>query len=139
MTSTWRIGPQGLDHGHPAFLPLSITSSLRGLRPLAPVQARVKREVSGVRLSWIRQTRVEGDSWEFAEVPLGEAIENYRAEILNGAAVVRSFTVNLPEVFYSDSEMTVDFGGPQNSLTVRVAQISTATGPGTILERILNV
>ncbi len=139
LPSTWRIGPQGLDHGHPAFLQLAINATLRGLRPLAPVQARARRDGAGVRLSWIRQTRSEGDSWEFAEVPLAETTESYRAEIVNAGNVVRSFSTAVPEVFYSDGEMTTDFGAPQESLTVRLAQLSAATGPGTILERILNV
>ena len=139
LPTTWRIGPPGLDHGHPAYLPLAIGASVAGLRPLAPVRLKARRDGAGVRLTWIRQTRLEGDNWEYADVPLAETSESYRVEILNGSIVVRSFATTVPEVFYTDLEMTADFGSPQSSLKIRVAQLSAATGPGAVLERILNV
>ena len=139
LPSTWRIGPQGLDHGHPAYRQMELASALRSLRPLAPVHARARRETMGVTISWLRQTRSDGDSWEYAEVPLAETIESYKADILNGSAIVRSFNTTTPQIFYADGDMTIDFGAVQSSLTFRVAQISAATGIGTTLQRTLNV
>jgi hypothetical protein len=72
-------------------------------------------------------------------VPLGEANEAFTLQVMNGANVMRSWSTATPRQIYSDSNMTVDFGAPPSTLTLRVAQSSAATGPGPFLERTLNV
>jgi hypothetical protein len=139
LPSTWRVGPAFLDSAHPSYLQLSMDSTLRALRPLSPVHARMKRVPGGVELRWIRQTRVSGDSWDLAEVPLGEDSESYLLEILDDATVKRTETLSSPAYFYADAAMTADFGAPQTTLRLRVAQLSAVIGPGTSLERLLHV
>lgn len=139
LPSIWRIGPARLDHGHPAYVEITMAATLRALRPLAPVQPRMKRELGGIALSWIRQTRISGDSWDLADVPLGEDSEAYRLDILDGATLKRSVNLSTPSYFYSDAAMTSDFGAPQATLRIRVAQLSASIGPGTPLERLLHV
>jgi hypothetical protein len=137
--SLWRLGPAALDQGHPSYVELTLSPTLKALRPLSPVRLKARREGAGVAINWIRQTRASGDSWDVAEVPLGEDAEAYQLDVLNGPSVVRSFTGNASQAFYSDAEMTADFGAPQSTLTLRVAQLSAVTGAGTSLERTLNV
>jgi hypothetical protein len=36
------------------------------------------------RSRWIRRTRIDGDSWDLLEVPLGEEGERYEVAILDG-------------------------------------------------------
>jgi hypothetical protein len=139
LPSTWRIGPAHLDHAHPCYLEKNINGTLKALRPLAPVQPRMKKVAGGVELSWIRQTREAGGSWDLAEVPLGEERESYLLDILDGATVKRGVTLFAPSYFYSDAAMTTDFGAPQTSVALRVAQLSALVGAGTPLERLLNV
>jgi hypothetical protein len=139
LPSTWRIGPAHLDHAHPSYLEKPINNTLKALRPLAPVQPRMKRAAGGVELNWIRQTRKAGDSWDLAEVPLGEESESYLLEILDGGTIKRSVTLSTPNYFYSDAAMTTDFGTPQTSIRLRVTQLSAVVGAGTPLERLLNV
>jgi hypothetical protein len=105
------------------------TPHATALRPLAPVHLKAKRTGDGITLSWIRRTRVDGDTW-VGEVPLGEDREQYAVEILSGADVVRTLSVTTPIVLYPAADELADFGVTQTSLTVRVAQLSATVGAG---------
>ncbi len=82
-------------------------------------------------LSWLRRTRVGGDSWEAAEVPLSEDSERYEVDVLNGAAVVRTIAATVPGLTYTVAQQTADFGAAQASVSLKVYQISTLFGRGT--------
>jgi hypothetical protein len=82
-----------------------------------------------VRLSWVRRTRLGGDSW-VAEVPLGQQVEEYTATILNGSTAVRTLRVGASEALYTAAEQTADFGALLASLTWGVAQVSRVYGAG---------
>jgi hypothetical protein len=99
------------------------------------VHLRATREqASGdIQLSWIRRTRIGGDSW-LNEVLLGEEIEEYNVQILDGAAVVRTMRVSSPSALYLVAQQTADFGGLPASLAWRVAQVSRVLGPGASTE-----
>jgi hypothetical protein len=86
-----------------------------------------------VSLSWIRRTRVGGDSW-LNEVPLGEETEEYDVLILDGANVVRTIRVTSQGTLYTAAQQTADFGAPPATLAWRVAQISRAYGRGVAAE-----
>ena len=90
LENTWRVGPAQLDSGHSSYLELILQGQAKGLRPLSPCQLRARRDGADVVFTWIRRTRIDGDGWELAEMPLGEESESYRLEILDGAAVKRS-------------------------------------------------
>jgi hypothetical protein len=139
VPSTWRVGPQSLDHGHPSYVTVDIPPTLKALRPLVPAHISAKRTASGLEISWIRQTRSGGDAWELQDVPLGEATEAYTLQVMNGANMLRSWSTTVPQQVYIDSDITTDFGSQPTTLSLRVAQFSAATGPGPFLERTLNV
>jgi GTA TIM-barrel-like domain/Putative phage tail protein len=126
----WRIAPEGRDHADPMAVSLSTTATGEALLPLAPVRLAARRVEGGVRLSWIRRARGGGDSWELAEVPLGEAEEAYALDILSGATVKRSVRTSAPVWLYGAADEMADFGAPQTALRLRVRQISQAAGPG---------
>jgi len=63
-------------------------------------------------------------------VPLGEDAEAYTLDILSGATVVRSMTCATPAALYANADELADFGAPQTSLRVRVAQLSSTVGAG---------
>jgi hypothetical protein len=88
-----------------------------------------------VTVYWVRQTRIGGDAWEPVEVPLGEAGEAYRVEILDGSAVVRSVTRSSPTLVYAAAEQIADFGALPDAIGVRVRQVSATDGPGSPVER----
>lgn len=131
---TWRVGPANADVSEPSYLEATVTMTGRGLRPLPPVHLRGRRNhASGDwSLCWIRQTRIGGDAWDRTEVPLGEASEAYRLEILDPGddSVVRTVAVTSPGYLYAAAQQTADFGSTVWNVKIRVAQLSEAFGPG---------
>ena len=128
----YRFGAARDDHAAPSFAEHTIVAGGSGLRPFAPVHLRARREdASGdIALRWIRRTRLGGDNWEAAEVPLGEESERYLAEVMDGESVKRSFDVTAAEAIYGAAQQTADWGALPASLTWRVRQWSTAYGWG---------
>jgi hypothetical protein len=118
------------DHGDAAALAIEAIPQATALRPLSPVHLRGTRVDGSVRISWVRRTRRDGDSWAAGDVPLGEEREAYAVDILSGSAVVRTFNVNEPTVLYPAADELADFGALQASITVSVAQLSTTVGRG---------
>ena len=139
LPQTWRVGPARYDQAHLSYAEVTFDGDLKSLRPLPPAQLRAQQIVGGLQLSWIRRTRIDGDSWNVAEIPLGEDQESYQLEILGGTTVVRTVTVTVPAYVYADANMIADFGTVQTTLAFRVAQVSATTGSGTFTQRTINV
>lgn len=135
LAFNWRYGPSQYDIGHPSFQTKTVTFTARGLRPFSPVH--VKGETSGndLIISWIRRSRIGGDSWELSEIPLSEESENYQVDILNGATVVRTISTTQANCTYSEIDQITDWGSVQSSYIVRVYQISNIYGRGTYAEK----
>lgn len=127
-----RIVAADRDHGDPSAVEIAVTPQATALMPLSPVHLTARRSSDGVQLSWIRRTRIDGDGWEATDVPLGEASEAYAIDILDGATVVRTLSATTPIVLYAAADEIADFGTPQTSLTVHVAQLSAAVGRGIV-------
>ncbi|MEO1695550.1 MAG: hypothetical protein AAFR55_09960, partial [Pseudomonadota bacterium] len=106
----------------------------RGRRPLSPVHIRGTRNAGGIDLTWIRRTRRNGDNWEQAEVPLGEDVEAYEVDILDGGSVVRTLSAAVPLVRYAAADVVADFGALDAPVKVRVHQMSAAAGRGSPAE-----
>ena len=112
---------------------LTLTPDRTALLPLAPVHVTAARRSDGVHVSWIRRTRIDGDGWA-ADVPLGEDSEAYRIDILAGSTVKRSIACTTPQAMYAAADEIADFGAPQASLHLRVAQMSGTVGAGRATE-----
>ncbi len=136
----YRIGPAQDDNASSSFAELTITAGGAGLLPFAPVYAKARRDDGSgdIALSWVRRTRFGGTAWELVEVPLNEASEAYRVEILDGAAVVRTVETETPAYLYTLAEQAADFGGPAADFTLRVAQLSATMGPGLKLQKAIS-
>ncbi|MCL4766432.1 MAG: glycoside hydrolase TIM-barrel-like domain-containing protein [Hyphomicrobiaceae bacterium] len=127
----WRFGPADRDLGHPAYVLQQHAFRGIGLRPLSPVHLRGEKSGSGdLILTWVRRTRLGGDSWETSEAPLAEDGERYEVDILDGEAVKRTLTATLPTVTYSAAQQMQDFGSPPQGVTVRACQIGSVWGRG---------
>jgi hypothetical protein len=136
---TWRIGPASRSHGDDAYREETTVPLARALRPLPPCQLRARRAVGGVEFSWIRQTRLDGDNWELADVPLAEAAERYELEFLEGDVVKRSLILDQPNHFYADADQLADFGSTPSSFDIRVSQLSAVYGSGAATKATLHV
>ena len=128
---TWRCGPANRDLGHPSYLETTHAFQGLGLRPLSPAHVCGTRSAGYLAITWVRRTRIGGDSWEGADVPLGEESERYEVDILDGATIKRTLAVTAPAASYTAAQQTADFGAPQSSLSVRVSQLSATFGRGT--------
>jgi hypothetical protein len=124
-----RVVAAGRDIGDPSAVALTATPGTTALMPLAPVHVKAARSGEGVTFTWIRRTRIDGDSW-VGEVPLGEDGERYAFDIVSGSDVVRTFDVTSPTALYAAAAELADFGAPQESLNIRVSQISATVGRG---------
>lgn len=100
-----------------------------GLRPYSVSHiAALGHPGNDIALTWIRRTRIEGDSWLSTEVPLGEDSESYLIRVLLGASVLREVTVTQPIWTYTAAMQSADATGA--SFQIAVAQQSTRFGAG---------
>jgi hypothetical protein len=139
LAYTFRFGPAGRDIGDSAFQDEVQALNGNGLKPLSPVHVRARPIGADTEISWIRRTRVGGDSWEQIDVPLGEDTEAYEVDILNGPSAVRTLFTATPQVVYTAAMQTADFGGPPPSIEIDVYQLSATHGRGTPRRITLNV
>jgi hypothetical protein len=130
LALNWRYGPATRAVGDASYVGLVHAFRGVGLRPYAPAHVRGSRSGGDLALSWVRRTRIGGDGWSIAEVPLSEADERYEVDILDGATVKRTIASTLPSALYTAAQQTADFGAPQAAVSVRVHQISAAAGRG---------
>ncbi len=126
----YRIGPVQRDIGDPSMAELTARVGSEALRPLSPVHPFARRGVGGIEIGWIRRTRIDGDSWDLAEVPLGEEAELYEVTILDGTAVRRSVRTTSPGWSYPEALELADFGAAQTDIAIVIAQISPIAGRG---------
>ncbi|MDR5651794.1 baseplate multidomain protein megatron [Ruixingdingia sedimenti] len=124
----YRIGAAARGYDDPATVHRVEAFAGIGLRPYAPAHLRVARTGGADRFTWVRRTRIDGDSWASEEVPLGEAAESYRIRVLKAGAIRREVTVSAPEWTYGAAMRAAD--GIAGLWRVEVAQVSDRFGPG---------
>lgn len=129
VVQNYRIGPARRGPDDPSYRHLVRAFDGNGLRPFSPCHLSSSKVENGDRaFSWIRRTRINGDSWDVPEVPLGEESESYLVRVLQGETVVREITVNTPMWTYTAAAQSADSVGPGFELSV--AQISAIYGAG---------
>ncbi|MEM8772631.1 MAG: glycoside hydrolase/phage tail family protein [Pseudomonadota bacterium] len=127
----WQAGPETEIPDTENFTNKTLQFSARGLKPLSPVRLRARRNGGDILFSWVRRTRIGGDTWE-GEVPLGEQSERYILRIFDGETVIREAETTAPGYVYAAADIASDFGpqGPGGTVAFSVAQISDAVGEG---------
>ncbi|GGF52733.1 Putative phage tail protein [Mameliella alba] len=128
----YRIGPASQTYDHPSYEHRVHVFEGNGLRPYRPVHLNAELANGDLSVRWIRRTRIDGDGWDRAEVPLGEDSEAYQVRVRQGETVLRDVTVNTSEWAYAASEMAVD--GASGTITLCVAQVSERYGAGPFAE-----
>lgn len=126
----WTYGPAHRDLSDATYKLVEHSFAGVGLRPLSPVHVRAERSGGDVVLTWLRRTRIGGDNWDSLDVPLGEDLERYEIDVLDGSEVKRTISTDVPSAIYTAAEQTADFGAPQSAITIRVYQISASYGRG---------
>ncbi len=124
----YRIGPAQRGYDDPSYVHRVEAFRGIGLRPYAPCHLRVREVAGALHLTWVRRTRVDGDSWAGVDVPLGEESESYLLRVRQGEAVLREVIVGEPRWSYGAAERAADgLGGP---FRIEVAQLSARFGAG---------
>ncbi|MBE1295297.1 MAG: host specificity protein [Rhodobacteraceae bacterium] len=123
------IGPARRGYEDPSYVHRIEAFDGNGLRPYAPVHLRLSGALGAdVAVSWIRRTRIEGDSWDLPDVPLGEAREQYRVRILRGQTLLREDITTQSAWAYDLAMQAVDTVMPGDMF--EVAQLSDRFGAG---------
>jgi hypothetical protein len=131
VVQNYRIGPAARPVDDPSFRQLERAFDGNGLRPYAPVHLRAVRQTNGeLRITWLRRTRIDGDSWDPIEVPLGEESESYLLRVVQSGEVLRERVLAAPIYSYSSAAQTAD--GVAGPFTLEVAQISATYGAGLV-------
>lgn len=129
LARNYRIGAAGRGVDDPNVVHLVEAFSGIGLRPYAPAQLKAKTASNGDReVSWLRRTRVDGDSWESVEVPLAEAQEQYLVRVFAAGNLVREVQTTVSNWTYSSSAQQADAAA--GAVKISVAQLSDRFGPG---------
>jgi hypothetical protein len=126
----YRVGSaaRGYDDGDASHHVLAFQGN--GLRPFRVSHLRTSLTANGDRaVSWIRRTRIDGDSWNAYEVPLGEGSERYQVIVKSTSGQVLSTTiVTTADFIYTAAQQSADGVAPP--FAIEVAQISDRYGPG---------
>lgn len=125
----YRIGPARRPYDDPSYIHRQGAFDGNGLRPYRPAHLRAEGTPgSDLGLSWVRRTRIEGDSWDGLEVPLGEESESYLVRVQQGETVIRETTTATPMWTYSAAAQGDD--AISGAFDIHVAQVSASYGPG---------
>ncbi len=125
----YRVGPSGRGYDDPSYQHYLEAFSGVGLRPYRPVHLTKSVAGSGdIGLSWVRQTRIDGDSWDGLDVPLGEEEERYLVRVMDGEFQIREAQVVAPFWTYTAAQQAEDGGG--SGFCVQVSQVSAQFGAG---------
>ena len=134
----WRIGPAARPPSDDSYLAQAFTPEGAGLRPfsVAHVQQpwRRPRILGDLTIRWVQRSRsLAADNWNAGEVALAEEAEVYEIDILDGSTVKRTLGTNTTSAIYSSADQIADWGallGPGDTLTIRIAQLSSLIGRG---------
>ena len=129
LSRHYRVGPAGRSYDDPSFVHLEAAFQGIGLRPYSPCHLKTLGAIGAdIDVSWVRRTRIDGDSWESVEVPLGEIGESYLLRVMDGAVVLRETMVLDSNWTYFAAAQASD--GVTAPFQIAVAQISNRFGPG---------
>ncbi|WP_425039186.1 baseplate multidomain protein megatron [Primorskyibacter sp. S187A] len=128
IARNYRVGPATSPVDDPVFETTSQAFDGIGLRPFKPAHLRARSDGGDLEFSWVRRTRIDGDSWEGFEVPLGEEQEQYILRVRDGQNVRRETILSSPSFTYSAAAQAQDGFGA--GWSVDVAQVSASFGPG---------
>ena len=124
----WRIGPARRALDDPSYVEQVRAFQGIGLRPYAPVHLRAPRLGPAREIGWIRRSRIDADSWDGLDVPLGEASEQYLLRISDAGGLRREVLLGAPAFTYTDAMRAAD--GTLSPYSIDVAQVSERFGAG---------
>lgn len=128
LPRNYRVVAADVGYDDPSAVLLTKAFDGIGLRPLSVCHLKAKATGGDISVTWIRRTRLDGDSWQSVEVPLGEETESYRIQLHRNGALLREVTVATPMWTYTQAMQVAD--GTIGAVDISVAQISARFGAG---------
>ncbi len=129
----WRVGPAMCSPDDKSFVEIETRCRGAGLRPLSPCHLGL----NGREVTWVRRTRIGGDGWEGADVPLGEDRESYEVRVVQNGAVLSQVLVTQPRWVIPDAVWAATRSG--TSFALEVSQLSDQFGRGPFVRRVFDV
>jgi len=127
----WRVGPALRAPDDASYRSRTTVAPGIGLRPYAPCHLRKQ----GNDITWIRRSRLEGDGWDGADVPLGEESERYLLRLIQAGQIVAETQTQTPS--WTIPAAVRDQLQPGH-VTIEVAQLSQTFGRGPFARRDFN-
>ena len=129
LVRNYRIGVTARGYDDPTVVSRSEAFDGIGLRPYPICHLRATTTLADdVTAYWTRRTRLDGDTWQAVEVPLGEEIETYAIQISVGGAILAEYQTQEPKFEYSVAAQSAD--GVVGAFEIAVAQVSVRFGSG---------
>ncbi|MEE3361775.1 MAG: glycoside hydrolase/phage tail family protein [Pseudomonadota bacterium] len=124
----YRIGPASRPYDDPSYEYVSHAFNGNGARPYRPAHLQARDVAGDISVSWVRRTRIDGDSWDLSDVPLGESNESYHVRIKQAGQTVRETVVSQAGWTYTQAQRASDLVAGEYS--IEVAQVSEIYGSG---------
>ena len=135
----YAYGPDHMDRNSYAWQRTQYTLQRIGVRPLAPVHFKATNQSDAVLLSWVRCSRLGGDDFESADIPIGETQEQYRLIIYADGQQIRVHKGSVCAWSYSAADISADRHAYPLATrwTVSISQLSSLTDTG--FEKVLDI
>jgi hypothetical protein len=130
LLRNYRIGRASAGYDAPETVHRVQSFAGAGLRPYSVAHLRARKRGGDVDVTWLRRTRLDGDSWEGVEVPLGETSETYTLRITRAGISLRDVILSAPAFTYSAAMQAGDGVTAGQVIEITVAQRSDAYGVG---------
>jgi hypothetical protein len=138
LARNYRVGAANKTVSDSSYAQVSRAFDGVGLRPYAPAHLHAKSDgAGGLLFNWVRRTRIDGDSWQSFEVPLGEDSERYVLRVWDGVNLLREAESTSPAWAYGASEIAAD--SALGAVDIEVAQLSERFGIGPYNRMTINV
>jgi hypothetical protein len=125
----FRVGPAGAPYTDPSFRHHVIANAAHAMRPLSPVHLRAEQGVGGAyTITWIRRGRVNSDSWDGLDIPVGEEWLSFVVRVMKEERIVREVETPSLSFHYTREQQLSDQVG--EAFGIHVAQASPSYGVG---------
>ena len=125
----FRYGPVKRPLGDASYRHRKLTFQGNGLRPYPVVHLSSRFVAGGLRVDWVRQSRIGGDRWGRGDIPLGEEEKTFVVQVRQGDRVIREVTVGETSWLYPSALGQEDVGSAPFVIAVAQSSPHYGTGP----------